>query len=265
MPADCAIADTGTFTVIAGKVASTGSRGHPWRVSAAQAAAIQERLARQVLLTSYPTQGHSPAGLAAGVDVAYSKDGAHAFAAAVVMDSSFSAIASFACSGEPDRPYTPGFLAFREGRLSIEALAGVIEATKLATGEPPDIIFLDGHGIVHERGLGLASHVGVLMDLPTVGVPKTPFHAIDHLPDEPRGSFYVLTKEWGAEGAALRLRTGVKPVYVSPGHRMDLDSAIRLCLEWSTGKHKVPEPLAAAHTLSVRVRNGAVDAPASRR
>jgi deoxyribonuclease V len=194
------------------------------------------------------------------VDVAYSKDGTCAFAAAVVMDASFSVAASFTCSGEPDGPYAPGFLAFREGRLTILALAGVIEATRLAAGARPDIVFLDGHGVVHERGLGLASHVGVLMDLPTVGVPKTPFHAIDHLPDEPRGSYYVLTKEWGAEGASLRLRTGVKPVYVSPGHRMDLQSAIRLCLEWSTGRHKVPEPLAAAHTLSVRARNGAVDA-----
>lgn len=226
----------------------------------AQAAAIQRRLARLVLLTSYPARGHSPARLAAGVDVAYSKDGTSAFAAAVVMDTSFSVVASFTCSGEPDRPYAPGFLAFREGRLTLDALSGVVEAAERATGARPDIVFLDGHGVVHERGLGLASHVGVLMDLPAIGVPKTPFHAIDHLPGVPRGSYYILTKEWGAEGAALRLRTGVKPVYVSPGHRMDLDSAIRLCLEWSTGKHKVPEPLAAAHTLSVRIRNEALRA-----
>ena len=68
-----------------------------------------------------------------------------------------------------------------------------------------------------------------------------------------------MTKEWGAQGAALRLRTGVKPVYVSPGHLTDLDSAIALCMDWSTGRRKVPEPLAAAHTLSVRTRNEAMD------
>ena len=144
----------------------------------------------------------------------------------------------------------PGLLAFREGRLSLEALQ--------ALDTRPDLIFVDGHGTVHERGLGLASHLGVLLGIPSIGVPKTPFHAIDHAPGPERGSFYVLTKEWGAEGAAMRLRTGVKPVYVSPGHLVDLESAIRLCLAWSTGHHKVPEPLQAAHTLSASSRSAAV-------
>ena len=70
----------------------------------------------------------------------------------------------------------------------------------------------------------------MLLGLPAIGVPKTPFHSIDHLPDAPGGSHYVLTKEWGAEGASIRLRTGTKPVYVSPGHLVDLESAIALCL-----------------------------------
>ena len=129
-----------------------------------------------------------------------------------------------------------------------------LEALEALTVEP-DLIFVDGHGVVHERGLGLASHVGVLFDLPVIGVPKTPFHAIDHLPDRPRGSYYVLSKEWGAEGASIRLRAGVKPVYVSPGHLVDLDSAIALCLAWSSGRHRVPEPLQAADTASKVARN----------
>ena len=144
-------------------------------------------------------------------------------------------------------------LAFREGRLTVAAL--------LALRTEPDLVFCDGHGTVHERGLGLASHIGVLLDVPVIGVPKTPFHAIDREPDAPRGSYYVLTKEWGAEGAAMRLRTGTKPVYVSPGHKVDLESAIALCLRWSTGRHRVPEPLQAADTLSKRARNGAVPPP----
>ncbi len=118
-----------------------------------------------------------------------------------------------------------------------------------------DLVFLDGHGVVHERGLGLASHVGVLLGVPTIGVPKTPFHAIDHLPGPQRGDFYVLTKEWGAQGASIRLKAGVKPVYVSPGHLVDLDSAIALALTWSSGRQRVPEPLAAAHTMSALARN----------
>jgi deoxyribonuclease V len=100
--------------------------------------------------------------------------------------------------------------------------------------------------------------VGVLLDVPTIGVAKAPFHAIDHLPGPLRGDHYVLSKEWGAEGAALRLKTGVKPVYVSAGHRVDLRSSIELALAWSTGRRRRPEPLAAAHTLSAQGRNRAL-------
>jgi deoxyribonuclease V len=107
---------------------------------------------------------------------------------------------------------------------------------------------------VHERGLGLASHLGVLLGLPSIGVPKTPFHSIERSPGPYRGDFYVLTKEWGAEGAAIRLRAHAKPVYVSPGHLCDLPSAIALALAWSSGRHRVPEPLQSADTASKLAR-----------
>jgi deoxyribonuclease V len=97
--------------------------------------------------------------------------------------------------------------------------------------------------------------VGVLLDVPTIGVPKTPFHAVDHAPGPHRGDYYILTKEWGAEGASIRLKAGSKQVYVSPGHLTDLDSAIALAMAWSSGRHRVPDPLSAAHTLSVRTRS----------
>lgn len=223
---------------------------HSWQVSLTEAADIQRHLATRVVLQP---RTESPR-LAAGVDVAYSKDGARAWAVAVVMGSSFKVVTTSLTAGEPDAPYVPGYLAFREGRLTIEALTGLsIE---------PDIIFLDGHGVVHERGLGLASHVGVLLDLPTIGVPKTPFHAIDHDPGPRRGDHYVLTKEWGAQGASIRLKSGVKPVYVSPGHLLDLPGAMALALAWSSGRHRVPEPLQAAHTMSLLARNaGLMDTP----
>ena len=136
------------------------------------------------------------------------------------------------------------------------ALLAILDLEALAALEvAPHLIFLDGHGVVHERGLGLASHVGVLSGLPTIGVPKTPFHSIDHDPGPAQGDHYVLTKEWGAQGASIRLKSRVKPVYVSPGHLVDLPSAVALALSWSSGRHRVPEPLAAAHTLSVQARN----------
>jgi deoxyribonuclease V len=221
---------------------------HAWHVALPEAAAIQERLAGEVVLRPLATDGPGAPALAAGVDVGYTKDGSRAWAAAVVMDREFRTLASAVVAGAPDAPYMPGYLAFREGRLTLEALA--------ALDAVPDLIFLDGHGVVHERGLGLASHVGVLLGVPTIGVPKTPFHAIDHSPGPHRGDYYVLTKEWGAQGASVRLKSGVKPVYVSPGHLVDLDSAIALALAWSSGRHRVPEPLAAAHTMSALARNG---------
>jgi deoxyribonuclease V len=220
---------------------------HPWVVSFKEAAEIQRHLAPLVELRPLPAEGPGAPGLAAGVDVGYTKDGSRAWAVAVLMDRRFSVIETSIVEDTPDLPYAPGYLAFREGRLTLAALE--------ALQTEPDLVFVDGHGVVHERGLGLASHVGVLLGLPAIGVPKTPFHSIDHLPDTPRGSCYVLTKEWGAEGASVRLRTGVKPVYVSPGHLVDLDSAIALCLEWSTGRHRVPEPLQAADTASKVARN----------
>ena len=220
---------------------------HAWRVTRAGAAAIQVRMAQEVVLRPLATEGPESPRFAAGVDVAYARDGFRAWAVAVAMDRRFRIVSTSISEGEPDSPYAPGYLAFREGRLTLEALAGLqVE---------PDLVFLDGHGVVHERGLGLASHVGVLLGLPTIGVPKTPFHSIDHDPGPARGDHYVLTKEWGAQGASVRLKPRVKPVYISPGHLVDLPSALALALVWSSGRHRVPEPLSAAHTLSLEARN----------
>ncbi len=218
---------------------------HAWGVSAERAAHIQTELARHVVLSAL---GAEQVRIAAGVDVGYSLDGSRAWACAVSMDSSYRVLERTVVPGAPDRTYSPGLLAFREGRLTVAALTA-LEAR-------PDLVFCDGHGIVHERGLGLASHIGVLLDIPTIGVTKTPFHSVERLPETERGSLLVYEKEWGARGAALRLRTGVKPVYVSPGHLVDLESAIAQCLGWSTGHHKVPEPLQAADTLSRLARQG---------
>lgn len=222
---------------------------HPWRASREEAAAIQCRLAERILLRPLPAEGPGAPRIAVGVDVAYAKHTNVAWAVAVAMNRRFEIVATSTSHGVPDSPYQRGYLAFREGRLSLEALLGL--------DLKPGVVFLDGHGIVHERGLGLASHVGVLLGVPAIGVPKTPFHAIDRVPGPHRGDHYVLTKEWGAQGASVRLKAGSKPVYVSPGHLVDLKSAIALSLAWSTGRHRVPEPLSAAHTLSVRTRNAA--------
>lgn len=220
---------------------------HRWDLPLGEAAEIQLALAEHVVLRPLPAIGDGSPRTAAGVDVGYSRDGALAWAAAVVMDASFRVLEERVVPGVPDAEYVRGYLAFREGRLTIEVLA--------ALECEPDVVFCDGHGIVHERGLGLASHVGVLLGMPAVGVPKTPFHAVKRLPGPSRGSLLPYLKEWGAEGAALRLRSHSKPVYVSPGHLTDPQSAVQLALRWSSGRHRVPEPLAAADTLSKTARN----------
>lgn len=225
---------------------ATSRLEHPWRVSRDEAAATQRRLASYVVLQPLPEHGASAPVLAAGVDVGYTKDGMQAWAVAIVLDRRFRVVDSAVVAGEPDSRYEPGYLAFREGRLTLAALR--------ALDVRPDLVFVDGHGVVHERGLGMASHIGLLFGVPTIGVPKTPFHSIDRLPGPRRGDFFVLTKEWGAQGASIRLKAGVKPVYVSPGHLVDLESSIALSLAWSTGLHRVPEPLSIAHTRSTTAR-----------
>jgi len=227
-----------------------GRPDHEWRVARHEAAAIQERLASHVVLQRLPADGPGSPRYAAGVDVSYAKDGSRAWAAAVVMDRRFKILARTTAQGAPDSPFEHGYLAFREGRLTLEVLS-YLEVE-------PGLVFLDAHGVVHERGLGMASHIGVVLGLPTIGVPKTPYHPIVQAPGPERGDYYVLRTDRGAEGASIRLKPRVKPVYVSPGHLVDLPSAIALALAWSTGRRRLPEPLAAAHTLSLEVRNGAI-------
>jgi deoxyribonuclease V len=222
---------------------------HPWDLPPHAARELQQRLAEKIVLRPLPAEGPKAPKLAAGVDVGYSRDGEHAWACAVVLDRQMRVVDRTIVPGTPDREYETGMLAFREGRLTLAALR--------ALSVEPDLVFCDGHGVVHERGLGLASHMGVLLGLPVVGAPKTPFHAVEELPEPGRGHTIVYTKEWGAQGAALRLRSHSKPVYVSPGHLVDLDSSIALCLAWSTGSHRVPEPLQRADTLSKIARNEA--------
>jgi len=230
---------------------------HPWRLSRAEAAEVQRRLARRVVLAPLAAVGPGAPVVAAGLDAAYDRAGTRAWAAAVAMGRDMRVLEVAIAEGEPDAPYAPGYLAFREGRLLLQALAQLALA--------PELLFVDGHGVVHERGCGLASHVGLLAGIPAVGVAKTPFHAIDRSPGPERGDVYVLTKEWGAQGAAVRLKTRSKQVYVSPGHLVDLPSAIDLALAWSTGRRRVPEPLAAAHTVSVLARAAAEGVPEAAR
>jgi deoxyribonuclease V len=138
-------------------------------------------------------------------------------------------------------PYIPGLFAFRELPAVLDALARLHIS--------PDIIICDGHGIAHPRRFGIASHLGVLLDQPTIGVGKTLFvgHHIE-LPRE-KGSWVPLEEREEVIGAAVRTQAGIKAVYVSIGHRISLQTAVRLVLACTT-RYRLPETTRAAHRLA---------------
>ncbi|MBW1974017.1 MAG: endonuclease V [Deltaproteobacteria bacterium] len=135
-------------------------------------------------------------------------------------------------------PYVPGLLSFREVPAMLEAWR------KLCI--KPDVFLCDGQGIAHPRGIGLASHLGVILDIPTVGCAKKRLCGThDELPLQ-KGSRTPLFFQGRQVGVVYRSRTGVKPLYISPGHRADIDSSVKV-VEKCIGKYRIPEPLRQAH------------------
>jgi deoxyribonuclease V len=134
-------------------------------------------------------------------------------------------------------PYIPGFLSLREGPAFFDAFRKI--------KNKPDVTLVDGNGIAHPRRMGLASYVGVILDISTIGCAKSPFFPFC-LPGKRRGAYtFFLNKNKQKVGFCLRTRSGVKPVFVSPGHRMDFQTAKELVLRFS--KFRIPEPLREAH------------------
>jgi deoxyribonuclease V len=204
---------------------------HPWDLDPAAAIALQRELAAKVIRKT----AFGPVMTVAGVDASY-RDGI-ARAAIVAFSFPKMEILEYVTAERPvDYPYVPGLLSFREAPAVLDAL----EQLSLT----PDILIFDGHGIAHPRRLGIASHVGLLVDKPSIGCAKK--RLVGHY-DEPareRGSYSYLHDN-GADdeviGAAVRTRTGVKPVFVSTGHRISLDAAIDVVLVCGRG-YRLPEP-----------------------
>ncbi|MGD9483219.1 endonuclease V [Streptomyces sp. TRM70308] len=187
----------------------------------AAAVAVQEELrGRVVALDQGPAPG-APGTLVAGVDVAYDDARDAVAAAAVVVDAAtLDVVAQATARGPVPFPYVPGLLAFRELPAALAALDRLPVA--------PDLVVCDGYGIAHPRRFGLASHLGVITGLPSIGVAKNPFgFAVPTPPGAPRGSVAPLVDpDTGEEvGAAVRTRDGVRPVYVSLGHRVSSAAA----------------------------------------
>jgi deoxyribonuclease V len=182
----------------------------------------------------------------AGVDAAFSEDRVFA-AACLYRYPELTVLEQSAAVKQLVFPYVPGYLFFREGPAIIAALG------KLK--RKPDVILLDGQGIAHPRGIGSASHLGVLLDIPTIGCAKTRFVGEYQDPGERKGDWTELQFNGRTVGAVLRTRDRVQPLFLSPGHWIDLPGAIRIALD-CVGRYRIPEPLRCADMLSRRMKAG---------
>lgn len=147
--------------------------------------------------------------------------------------------------GQIKFPYVPGLLAFREGKFIVDA----IKKLKLS----PDVILIDGQGIAHPEGVGIASHIGVLLDIPTVGCAKTRLVGEYQEPGPAKGDWSYLYYRDVKVGAVLRTRAYVKPVFISPGHLTDIESSVEIVMRCVSG-YRIPEPLRMADRLSKQMK-----------
>ncbi|MGW9430089.1 endonuclease V [Streptomyces decoyicus] len=214
-----------------------------WPADEDQARAVQDRLRPCVRLDeSGPEPGFE--GTVAGVDVAYDDARNVVAAAAVALDAPTRAVVDEATAvGQVSFPYVPGLLAFREIPTVLDALARLTRT--------PDLVVCDGYGLAHPRRFGLASHLGVLTGLPTIGVAKNPFTFRYEPPGPDRGATSPLLDGAEEVGRALRTQKGVKPVFVSVGHRIDLDRACAHTLHLAAA-YRLPETTRAADSLCRR-------------
>ncbi len=215
---------------------------HRWDVSFEQAVAIQQQLRQQVSLVDDPIL-NQPGGVRciAGVDM--SAKGVARAAIVVLSFPELDLLEAVTAEQPLDFPYVPGFLSFREAPAVLAALA------KLTV--TPDLIMFDGQGIAHPRRLGIAAHLGVLLDRPTLGCAKSLLSGkpAAELAQE-RGATVPLIDKGEEIGAVVRTRSGVNPVYISPGHRISIATAVRYTLLCSSGKLRLPEPTRLAHNAA---------------
>lgn len=217
---------------------------HAWDVTPQEAIAIQESLRQWVIRQDQ----FGVIQRVAGIDVGFEENGAVSRAAVVVLSfPGLKWIESAVARKPTDFPYIPGLLSFREAPAVLKAL----EQLKVL----PDLLICDGQGIAHPRRFGLASHLGLICDLPSIGVAKSRLIG-EHAPlGTARGERQFLYDEDEVIGAALRTRHNTRPVYVSIGHRVSLESAIRYTLACAP-RFRLPEPTRQAHQLaSAKVLN----------
>ncbi len=212
---------------------------HAWPLTVEDAIAIQEKLQAEVITQD---QLKEPVQYVAGVDMGFEANGTISRAAVAVLSFPDLQLQETSLARRPTTfPYIPGFLSFRE----IPAILDALEKITII----PDLILCDGQGIAHPRRLGIACHLGLLIDIPTIGVAKSLLIGKHKDLADVRGSWQPLIHKNETIGAVLRTRIGVKPVYVSSGHKVSLPTAIDYVLR-CTPKYRLPETTRIADKLA---------------
>jgi deoxyribonuclease V len=228
---------------------------HEWNLSYAEARRVQTELAGRVEFTALRREPK----LIAGLDCAFSRDGRQIFAVTVVLNVAgtragrgegpesfeFELVETASTTQETGFPYIPGLLSFREAPACLEAVQ------KLTTR--PDLFMIDGQGVAHPRRLGLASHLGLFLDKPTIGCAKSRLIGKFDEPGSDKGAWSPLRDGGEVIGAVVRTRSRVKPVFVSVGHKCGLEDAVRITLACAT-RYRIPEPTRLAHQAVSKLR-----------
>ncbi len=210
-----------------------------WPGDIAEAKAAQELMRRKVKII--PFRGRPR--FVAGVDAAFSST--RIFAAACVYRlSDLTCVEQATAAQDLLFPYVPGLLFFREGPAVIEAISRLKQR--------PDVILADGQGIAHPRGIGIASHIGVVLDIPAIGCAKKRLVGEFRDPGAKKGDWEPLHYRDMLVGAVLRTRDNVQSLFVSPGHRIDVSTAVKIVLS-CLGRYRIPEPIRCSDMLSRKI------------
>jgi len=213
-----------------------------WPKNYQEAVALQEELRHKVQLVPLPRTPR----LVAGADAIGNRADTRLFGAvAVYRYPELELVEEAGAAGECPFPYRTGLLSFREVPILAAALAKLKER--------PDVVLVDGQGIAHPRGLGLATHLGLVADIPTIGVAKSRLVGEDQVPELTAGSHKPLIYKGKQVGLILRTRSGIKPLYLSPGHRITLPESLEITLGCVT-TYRLPLPVRQADLLSRRLR-----------
>ena len=216
---------------------------HRWDLTPKEAIALQRELSERIVLRDEVPE---PVRLIAGVDVSCARFSPRVYAAVILYDlQSNQVVERVSAQAAEAFPYVPGLLSFRE--------LPVVLAACRKLQRTPDVVLVDGQGIAHPRRLGIASHLGLWLDLPTIGCAKSRLCGEHDQPGTLRGAWARLMDGADEIGRVLRTRDRVRPLFVSPGHRVGLERAVQIVLACGRG-YRLPEPTRLAHVESNKLR-----------